>query len=117
MRLEEQKKKEAEELLAKSKANEKSEVVVEQTENHYEGIIIFKDGVAEVPKEVAEVMNTFNKVNKDIIHEVEFEETLSQDNEVWLELLQEFNNQLNSKSITIGDFILKMKTKFELKRI
>lgn len=64
MRLEEQKKKEAEELLAKSKENEESEVVVEQTENYHEEAIIFKNGVTEVSEEVAEVMNTFNKVDE-----------------------------------------------------
>lgn len=63
-----------------------------QTENYHKTIIIFKDGVAKVPKEVAEIMNTFNKVDEEIIHEVDFEETWESIKELFIKDSDHKNN-------------------------
>ena len=57
-----------------SQVNEIEVVADEVVSGNTEEVIIFKNGVTEVSEEVAEVMNTFNKVDEEIIHEVEFEE-------------------------------------------
>ena len=52
----------------------------------------FKYVEIEVAEEVAQVMNTFNKVDEEIIHEVDFEET-------WADILEKFSNSEDCRFI------------------
>ena len=70
----EAKQKRLEEVIPEPQTNEMEVVAAEVVSGNTEEVIIFKNGVTEVSEEVAEVMNTFNKVDEEIIHEVEFEE-------------------------------------------
>lgn len=61
----EAKQKRLEEVIPEPQTNEMEVVAAEVVSGNTEEVIIFKNGVTEVSEEVAEVMNTFNKVVKE----------------------------------------------------